>query len=123
MTDRDLWRPSRAIVILIATLAVVAGVPAPNAAAERSIETPATTVPSTPDTTQPDTTEPDATEPAEMVSDDDSSVTAVTVVAVLAFVLLLGLAAWWMVSRNDQDDAEYPQPLDPDEPLPGQDLL
>lgn len=85
----------------------------------RTVAPPSTTAPPT----TPDTTQPETTEPAPSDQSDGSDVTAATIVSLLAFALLLVLAGWWMVSRNDDDDAPHPRPPGVDEPLPGQDLL
>ncbi len=85
----------------------------------RTVQPPSTTAPPT----TPDTTQPETTEPAPSDHSDGADITAATIVSLLAFALLLVLAGWWMVSRNDDDDAPHPRPPGVDEPLPGQDLL
>jgi hypothetical protein len=81
----------------------------------------ATTVPdATPTTTPTPTTpgtEPEDSAPETSVSgdtlvaagepDDDIDATTATI-AVVGFVLLVGLASWWMVRRNDPDEAPMP---------------
>jgi hypothetical protein len=108
------------VAALVLTLGVL-GVPA-GASATPDTTTPATTTPATttPATTtpasgpsteaQPDSTVPRAaTEPSTTESGDRRSVSTVRVViGVVGIVVLIGIAAWWMVRRDDEDDAPHP---------------
>jgi hypothetical protein len=91
----------------------------------RSVTEPDTTEPETtePDTTEPESTAPVTTEPGPADGNGASDDTTVAIIAVVGFAALIGLAGWWMVRRNDIDDAQHPRPPTLDEPLPGQDLL
>jgi len=115
--------------VLTALLVGASIVPAAAHAAElpRSTGTtePETTEPETtePETTEPDTTEPDTTEPDTTDGDGDSDDPTVAIIAVVAFAALIGLASWWMVRRNDDDDAPHPRPQNLDAAPPGQDLF
>jgi hypothetical protein len=79
---------------------------------------------STPATSEPDTSTSDAPANDELVgagspdSDVDSTTAAI---AVVGFVLLVALAAWWMVRRSNPD-AE-PMPREHPEPGPPSDLI
>lgn len=95
---------------------------------------PATDPPGTPETdppeetVPPETSEPDTTAPGDTGTDrtDESGDDAVVAtIAVVGFTLLLFVAAWWMVRLRSVDDEDYPpRPrIEPDGPLPGQDLI
>ena len=91
----------------------------------QTVDEPSSTAPETtdPEPTTPAPTEPETTDPGSNQADDDADLTAVTIVGVIAFALLVVLASWWMVQRRDDDDAPHPRPPTLDEPLPGQDLI
>lgn len=76
--------------------------------------TPDTTEPDTtePDTSEPATSEPDTTDPNTTGSDDDAD--ALTWIAIVGALLLLGIAVWWMV-RSTPDEPR-PPPMDSDWP-------
>lgn len=120
--------------MLLAAVFVVPFTPATSTSAGSvsviaSVDEPSTTEPpaTEPPETEPPATEPPAetdppsteTAPGEGGSDVD---TTVTVIGVLAFVGLIGVAAWWMVRRRDDDEPHPPAPRF-DDPLPGRDLI
>jgi hypothetical protein len=85
---------------------------------------PETTEPETsePEETAPPTSEPPASEP-HATADDDSVSTAAAIAGAIGVLALIGVAAWWMVRRADEDDEPHPRPPASDEPLPGQEVL
>jgi heme A synthase len=109
---------------------------APDSTVDESTGTttaPTTPEPSTPEPTTPEST-PDTSEPDSSTSavpgddaligsgDPDSDVDSTTAaIAVVGFVLLVALAGWWMVRRDDPD-AE-PMPPDHDRADPPSDLI
>ena len=120
------------VLTLVPGSAVAAGsVMGSDASAIRSIRVSAPV----PDDTEPETSEPDATEPetpepvettpadpqGDQGSDDVNE--TVAIVSLLAFAVIVGVAAWWMVRRDDEDDMRQPPKQTSDEPLPGQDLV
>ncbi len=137
MTDRRRTRHLTAVVVA-AVLTVAAGSEAAKATEEPGDEPVATaTVPAEPETTEPNTSEPNTTEPEDTeppssepgagtparAADDDSVDTAAAIIGTIGFIALVAVAAWWMVRRNDGDDAPHPRPDTLDEPLPGHDLI
>ena len=127
MSDRP-WRLVAACLVGVLS-ALLSTSPSPIHAEKaghvvRTVDEPASTTPATtvPETTEPETTEPEATDAATGTS-EESDVTALTVVGVFAFALLVLLASWWMIQRRDDDGEPHPRPPNLDEPLPGQDLV
>jgi hypothetical protein len=116
------WAIVVAVTVALFAFGPTATALGPGAVVRTEEPPPSTTAPAAPETSQPATTEPGGPEPGDE-SSDESDYTTVTIVGVLAVGLLIALAGWWMVSRNDDDDATHPRPPNPDEPLPGQDLL
>ena len=118
----------RAIVIGILVMLTMAN-PGTARAALRSVPTdPPTTEPETsePPTTEPETSAPVTTEPASEAGEqaaDDTIDTGAAILGIVGFFALVGIAAWWMVRLRNEDDEPHPRQLDPDDPLPGQDLL
>jgi hypothetical protein len=122
----------RVIGPLVAALVLaVTVVPGVAHALVASVDEPASTEPGTsqPDTTAPDTTAPDTTAPpttepvvATPATDGDDDA-IVAVIGLAGFVALIAVAGWWMIRRNDDDDAPHPRSPQLDDPLPGQDLL
>lgn len=71
--------------------------------------TPQSTTPS--DSTPDDTTPDDA--PTQTDGNSDKSTDPLTAALALAgFVILLGIAAWWMVRHQSPDEQPYPRPTD-----------
>ncbi len=92
----------------------------------------ATTVPeasAVPETSAPDSspesTMPATSSPADTLiaagEPDDSIDTTTATIAVVGFVLLVALASWWMVRRNDPDSE--PMPRTPSQSPPPSDLI
>jgi len=131
MTDRRI--SSRLAGFALIALFLGASLAPATAHAMELVGSPDTTETTEPDTTEPGTTEPGTTEPESSEpessepdttgEEDESDDPTVAIIAVIAFVGLIGVASWWMVRRNDDDDAPHPRRPNPDEPLPGQDLF
>lgn len=84
--------------------------PSPTEGGDVTTET--TTPDTTPDTTS-DTSEPDSTVVDGVPAEDDDA-NALTWIAIVATVALLGVAVWWMVRSTDR--AGPIQPMDDDWP-------
>jgi hypothetical protein len=86
-------------------LAVGAAPPDTSATVAVSDTTIASTPPVSPSpATTPETTEPDTTTPTPSVvggAPDDDDAHALTWFAIIAAIALLGIAAWWMLRRDD----------------------
>jgi hypothetical protein len=106
---------------LVLALPVSAGEPS---TVEPSETAPAPSEPAPTETTSPESTDvtADSSAPDTTVGtsepDDDINRT-VTVIAVIGFILLLGVASWWMVRRQDPDA----QPMPPASDVPPSDLI
>ena len=110
--------------VLAALLIGASFAPATAHAAEIA-RSPDTTEPETtePETTEPESTEPGTTEPGTVDADDEGDDATVAIIAVLAFAALIGIASWWMVRSNNDDDAPHPRPPNPDDPPLGVELF
>lgn len=111
------WRAVRRFVVGMAVI-IAAGVPVASIEAGRAslAAAPSDTTAETADTTAP----PDTTVPSSVATsvpttetvadeDDSSSINAIgVVIGIIGIVALLGVAAWWMVRRDDPDDAPHP---------------
>jgi len=119
---RDIARGAAAISVgvlcslslsLPAAAAMGSNTPAPS-------DTPATTEPAPSETTSP---APDESTPDDTLvgaGDPDGDIdTTVAAIAVIGFVILLGVASWWMVRRSDPDA----QPMPPRSSPPPSDLI
>jgi hypothetical protein len=135
MTDRRVLPVFGAIVIAVLFILSMA-LPTQAHAGLRSATTDPVT--SEPDTSEPGTSEPATSEPttsgpttstpttgsADSVEDEADPVdTTVAIIGTIGFVALIGVAAWWMVRRRNDDDEPHPRQPVLDDPLPGQDLL
>ena len=97
---------------------------APDSTIEQSTDTtpdpiapePTDPEPSATDTT-PDTTEPDDSVPSTSTKEtliaagdpDDDVDTTTTAIAIVGFILLVAVASWWMVRRNNPDAEPMPR--------------
>ncbi len=120
---RDITR--RAAVIGAGMLCAL-GLSLPATAAGRmgtvapSDTTPATTEPAPPETTVPAPEESTPDDTLVGAGEPDGEIdTTVAVIAIIGFVILLGVASWWMVRRSDPDA----QPMPPRGGPPPSDLI
>ena len=121
---RDVARRGMAVVVgafcaLSLSLPAAAGDRASTV--EPSETTPATSEPDPTETTapvDPEETTPDDTLVGAGTPDDDID-TTVAVIAIVGFVILLGVASWWMVRRSNPDA----QPMPPTDGPPTSDLI
>jgi hypothetical protein len=108
------------VAAMVALVWAVSGGSPVSATVEPSDSTPSTEAPSEPppDGTAPpaDDTTPDDTLVAAGEPDSDIAGT-VAAIAVVGFVLLVGVAAWWMVRRSNPDAGPKP-PVPPSGPPP-----
>ncbi len=110
-------RSTIALVVLSACLFVVctAGTAAATMSDfSESVAPDSTTAPpdtdAPPDTSPPDTSPGDADDPErETVEEEDEGVD-VAPIAVVGFIILVAIASWWMVRRDDADDQPSPPP-------------
>lgn len=123
---RDITRSAAAIgvgALCVLALSLPAAAAGPVGAVAPSDTTPVSTEPAPPETTVPDDGAPDESTPDDTLvgagTPDDDIDTTVAVVAVVGFVILLGVASWWMVRRSDPDA----QPMPPRGGSPPSDLI
>jgi len=121
----DHHRAARLAGCVITALLIGASFAPATAHADHIARSTDTTTPETtePETTEPNTTGPDTTEPGPVDDNNQTDDATVAIIAVVAFASLIGLASWWMVRRNDDDDAPHPRSPNLDDAPPGQDLF
>jgi hypothetical protein len=123
---RDITRSATAIgvgVLCVLALSLPAAAAGPAGAVAPSDTEPGTTEPAPPETTVPDDSTPEESIPDDTLvgagnPDDDVNAT-VAAIAVVGFVILLGVASWWMVRRSNPDA----QPMPPQGGPPSSDLI
>ncbi len=123
---RDITRSATAIgvgALCVLALSLPAAAAGPAGAVAPSDTTPATTEPAPPETTVPEDSTPDESTPDDTLvgagNPDDDIDTTVAVIAIVGFVILLGVASWWMVRRSNPDA----QPMPPPDGSPPSDLI
>lgn len=120
---RDIARGAAAIsvgVLCSLSLSLPAAAAMRSNATAPSDTTPATTEPAPSETTSPEPEEGTPDDTLVGAGDPDSDIdTTVAAIAVIGFVILLGVASWWMVRRSDPDA----QPMPPRSSPPPSDLI
>lgn len=120
MPEHAIRRMTMAVLATVTLLIVapsVGGASAPDetVAATATTDVVEMTVPPTLDTTVPtDTSEPGDGGLVGVDSTGSNDATAITWIAIVAAVALIGVAAWWMLRRDAHDDA----PPHPDDDWP-----
>jgi heme A synthase len=62
------------------------------------------------DTSPADTSPPDADVPGDETTQEEDEGVDVAPIAIVGFVILVAIAGWWMVRRDDADDQPSPPP-------------
>ena len=131
MRDAARWLVLTALALLISGLAVGAA-----GATTSTVDDPSgstgptpTTAPTSPEPSAPDSNPQDSTPQTSSpdntliaAGEPDSSIdVTTTTIGVVGFILLIALASWWMVRRNDPDSR--PMPRAPGQSTPPSDLI